>query len=87
MCLLSVHQLNHLDESFSAALCPDPDGIVNGMVTFTGNFIGDTAIYTCNLGFALFGNATTTCTQVDVNSATFQPAPPSCSREYTIKLK
>ena len=82
MCLLSVHQLNHLDESFSAALCPDPDGIVNGMGTFTGNSVGDTAAYTCNSGFELIGNAMTTCAQVDANSATFPSVPPpECRRE------
>ena len=79
---LSVHQLNHLDESFSAALCPDPDGIVNSMVTFTGNSVGDTATYTCNSGFELIGNAMTTCTQLDANSAAFPSVPPpECRRE------
>ena len=83
MCLLSVHQLNHLDESFSAALCPDPAAIVNGMRTFTGNSVGDTATYTCNPGFELIGSETTTCTRVTVNSASFTPDPPECSGEYT----
>ena len=69
--------------SCSAALCPDPADIVNGMVTFTGNLVGDTATYTCNAGFELIGSATTTCTLVDVNTAAFSPAPPVCSREYT----
>ena len=82
MRLLSVLHLNHLDEFRSAALCPDPDGILNGMVTFTGNSGGDTATYTCNSGFELIGDATTTCTQVDDNSATFPPVPPpECRRE------
>ena len=77
----------------SAALCPDPDDIVNGVVTITDIFsgmmsltgfsIGDTATYTCDSGFELIGDAMTTCTQVDVNLAVFQPAPPTCSREYT----
>ena len=69
--------------SCSAALCPDPADIVNGMVTFTGNSVGDTATYTCNAGFELIGSVTTTCTLVDVNSAGFSPAPPVCRREYT----
>ena len=73
----------HLHESFSAAMCPDPVDIANGTVTFTGNSVNDTATYTCNTGFELIGNATTTCTQVDMNTAAFQPAPPSCRREYT----
>ena len=64
------------------ALCPDPATIINGMVTFTGNSVGDTATYTCNTGFELVGSATTTCGQVDVNSAVFSPTPPVCRREY-----
>ena len=83
MCLLSVHQLNQSDESFSAALCPDPDGIVNGMVTFTGNSVGDTANYTCDPGFELIGDAMTTCTAaMDGNSASFPSVPPpECRRK------
>ena len=67
----------------SAALCPNPVDIDNGMVTFTGNSVSDTATYTCDSGFELIGSATTTCIEVDMNSAAFQPVPPSCSREYT----
>ena len=83
MCLFLVHQLNHLDESFSAALCPDPDGIDNGMRTFTGNSVGDTATYTCNSGFELIGDPVTTCTAaMDGNSVTFPSVPPpECRRE------
>ena len=69
--------------SCSTALCPDPFDIGNGMVTFTGNSVGDTATYTCNLGFKMIGSSFTTCTQVDAVSAVFQPAIPFCSREYT----
>ena len=68
--------------SYSAALCPVPDDIDNGIVTSTGASVGDTATYTCNPGFELIGDATTTCTQVDVNSAAFSPQPPVCRREY-----
>ena len=68
--------------SCAELLCPDPVGIANGMVTFTGNSIGATATYTCDSGFELIGGATTTCTQVNMNSAAFEPAP-SCRREYT----
>ena len=53
------------------------------MVTFSGNSVGDMATYTCDSGFELMGNATTTCTLVDMDSAQFQLAPPSCMREYT----
>ena len=80
---VSVHQLYHLDEFCSAALCPDLPAIVNGMVTISGNSVGDTATYTCDPGFELIGVTTTTCTQVDVNTAVFSTNPPSCTREYT----
>ena len=70
-------------ESSSAALCDNPVDIDNGMVTFNGNSIGDMAAYTCDLGFELIGDANTTCTLSDIDSAEFQPAPPSCRREYT----
>ena len=66
--------------SCSVALCTDPVEIDNGMVTFTGNSVGDTATYICDSGFELIGGATTTCTGV-INSAVFLPAPPSCRRE------
>ena len=66
---------------FCAALCPDPVDPLNGMVTFTGNSINDTATYSCNMGFELAGSATATCTQVDVNSAAFSPLPPVCRRK------
>ena len=75
--------MHYLIKSCSTALCLDPVDIGNGMVAFTGNSVGDTAIYNCNSGFALTGGAITTCTEVDMNSAAFQPAPPSCISEYT----
>ncbi len=63
------------------ALCNDPVDIDNSTVTFNGTAMGDVATYTCDFGFELIGDATTTCTLVDTDSAEFQPAPPSCSRE------
>ena len=70
--------------SCSAAVCDDPPSIRNGMVTFTGNSVGDTATYTCNSGFELIGDPTTTCTAaVDGNSGTYPAVPPpECRREY-----
>ena len=87
ICILNVHcvtlRLTYcLHHSCSAALCPDPADIVNGMMTFTGNSVGDTATYNCNLGFELIGNTFITCTQVDMNIATFASAAPVCRREY-----
>ena len=61
---------------------------MNGMVTFTGNLVGDTATYTCNMGFELIGDSTTTCTAAaDGNSATFPAVPPpECRREYSMNI-
>ena len=71
---------------FCAALCPDPADPVNGMVTFTGNSINDTATYSCNMGFELVGSASATCTQVDVNTAAFSPVAPVCRRKLCIQV-
>ena len=65
------------------ALCDDPVDIENGTVTFNDILVGDMATYICNSGFELIGDATTTCTLVDMDSAEFQPAPPFCRREHT----
>ena len=77
-----MQQLNYLDESYSAALCPDPNDIVNGMVTITDIFNGmiligfsvsdSTATYSCDSGFEFIGDAMTTCSQINVNFAEFQ---------------
>ncbi len=69
-----------LDSCF-AALCDNPVVIDNGMVTFSGNSVGDMATYTCDSGFELIGDETTTCTLVNMDTAEFQPEPPSCRRE------
>ena len=66
------------------ALCPDPDEPVNGVVTFTGNSMDDTATYTCNMGFELVGSATATCTLEEV--AAFFPEPPQCRRKLRINV-
>ena len=78
--MLNAYIQSH--QSCSAAPCPNPVDIVNGMVTFIGNSVGDTATYTCNPGFDLNGISTTTCTLVDENTAEFSPPPPICRREY-----
>ena len=82
----SLYKIVFTIMSCSTALCPDPAHIVNGMVTFTGNSVGDTATYTCNLDFELIGNASVMCTQVDVNSAAFSPAAPVCTRECCVNI-
>ena len=78
----TLHLIYCLHHSCSVALCPDPADIVNGMVAFTGNSVGDTATYTCNSGFELIGIASVACTQLEVSSAAFSPAAPVCRREY-----
>ena len=75
---------NTFFNSCSAALCPDPRNISNGIVTFTNNSVNGTATYSCNSGFELIGEATTTCTVMNMNSATFQPVPPSCRGEHVL---
>ena len=42
-------------------MCPNLTAPVNGMVSFTGNKIGDTATYSCNSGFELVGTRNITC--------------------------
>ena len=76
------HLIYCLHHFWSAALCPEPADIVNGMVTFIGNSVGDTAMYNCNSGFELIGSVPVTCIQVNVNSAAFSPSAPVCRREY-----
>ena len=68
---------------YPAVRCPEPIDINNGTVAFPNLRVGSNAIYTCNSGFELIGNATTTCIRVDMDNAEFQPEPPSCRREYT----
>ena len=52
-------------------------------MSFTNLTVGSIASYTCDLGFELIGDPITTCTQVDMDNAAFEPAPPSCRREFT----
>ena len=79
-----IYDSSHL--SCSAALCSDSVAIDNGVVTFAGTSVGDTATYSCDPGFELIGNATTTCTLVDTNSAQFTPAQPFCRREHCVNI-
>ena len=69
---------------FTIALCPVPNNISNGTVTFSGNSVGDNATYTCDTEFELIGDAETICTQAtDMNSASFVPAEPICLRKHS----
>lgn len=40
--------------------CPDPPSIHGGIVTTSGHRAGDTATYTCQSGFILFGQGVST---------------------------
>ena len=79
-----MHVYNYMEQFCSTARCPDPVDINNGVVTFTGTSVGDTATYSCDSHFDIVGDATTTCTQVDSNNTAFLSAPPVCMREYCI---
>jgi len=50
----------------------------NGMVTWTGLTLGDTATYTCDDGFELNGAETRTCQ----SDETWSDVPPTCERKY-----
>ena len=41
--------------------CGDAPGISNGEVTFSSTSFGSTATYSCDAGYELVGEATTTC--------------------------
>ena len=70
-----------------AALCSVPTAPTNGGVTSTGISIGDTATYTCDVGFELVGTATATCTAaVDGNGAVFSHPAPTCQGEFDLVL-
>ena len=70
-----------------AALCFELTAPTNGGVTSTGISIGDTATYTCDVGFELVGTATATCTAaVDGNSAGYTPAAPTCRRRCFLHM-
>ena len=63
--------------------CPSPVAPDNGEVSFDGTEIGSTAIYTCDSGFELVGEASAICTETgDGNSGSFQPDAPTCQRKY-----
>lgn len=51
-----------------------------GSVTQTGRQVGDTATYTCNIGFELIGNPTRSCVQVNTDVAEFDGQEPVCRR-------
>ena len=66
-----------------AALCLSPDNPRNGNVTVTDNSVGGIAVYMCNSGFEVFGDAIATCTSdMEGNSASFMPVAPTCQRKF-----
>ena len=60
--------------------CPDPVAPANGKVIPTGLDVDAKAVYTCNAGFKLDGEAVATCTAAADGTASFQPNPPTCQR-------
>ena len=55
-------------------------------MTFTGNSVDDTATYSCIMSFELVGSTNATCTQMNMNTATFSPVPPVCRRKWSIHM-
>ena len=58
--------------SFSTAPCPDLSNPTDGVVTMTGNSVGDTATYTCN---NMNGEIVLTCQR----NGTWNNPPPTCA--------
>ena len=58
-------------------LCPVLSDPANGMVTMTGNSVGDTATYTCDDGYELIGSMTVTC----MDDGAWSDGPPMCRRK------
>ena len=69
-----------------AALCSVPTAPTNGGVTSTGISIGDTATYTCDVGFELVGTATATCTAAADGGSSFIPLAPMCYGKKKINV-
>ena len=60
-------------------MCLDLDDIPNGAMMMTGNSVGDTATYTCDMGFELVGVMMVTC----LSDGTWDNPPPECIRKLT----
>ena len=60
-------------------ICPGLDNPGNGTVMVHGTSLGDTATYSCNMGYELEGVDTVTCGDDGVWSA----GPPVCIRELS----
>jgi hypothetical protein len=69
------HNCGHREDSSAICEdpCPAPSDIANGTVSYAGNSPGDTAHYSCDNGFILFGQNVTRC----LNNLTWD-TPPSC---------
>ena len=69
--------------SLNTALCEDLPNPVSGSVSLTGNSVGDTATYSCILGFNLVGTITRTCEIVSPSTAEWSSEAPVCERKST----
>ncbi|CAI8015961.1 Scavenger receptor cysteine-rich type 1 protein M130 [Geodia barretti] len=70
------HDCRHSEDASAICedfLCPAPRDIANGSVSYTGNSLGDTAHYSCDNGFILFGHNVTRCQK----NSTWEN-PPTC---------
>ena len=72
-----------MNASFTV-LCPELSAPANGNVTFTSRNVGDTATYTCDVGFELIGNAMRTCTLLDPPIFDWSLSVPACRRKSKI---
>ena len=59
-------------------LCPDLTAPANGQVVVNGMTPGDTATYSCDMGFELDGVETVTCG----DNGAWSARPPVCRREF-----
>ena len=58
--------------------CPDLTAPANGQVVVNGMTPGDTATYSCDMGFELVGVDTVTCE----DNGAWSSEPPVCIREF-----
>ena len=76
-CVTTLHIM-----PFSTAICSELNNPAFGTVSLTGRTVGSTATYMCNPGYNLVGTVTRTCEQLDVATADWSDAPPTCQRMY-----
>ena len=58
---------------FLAVMCGELADILNGRVDLSGNFVGATATYSCDIGYVVDGISQRTC-QIDGNWDGIEPS-------------